>query len=628
MAKFKYPAECVAHRCSGHPNKGPLYYLLGTASTVPAELNPALQTHLREHHGDLALLAPHGLATDPPQVLTPKVKPCIWFHDLPALATLRGTMAAVDAGATPAGMAMVGVAHSGLEAYRTHVASGVGTSQEGEAMILLSYIHKLAQQPRAFWLVPDSEAAVGALRTYQVGGHYGDGIHHLYATVLGGRRLSPASAINVVTTPSHWVTDLNVRVDAATREPLEVDLTWLLRRPFSFIPPGGLPGPVPALSDSAERLVAGSGLHTGYEARWEANYTSGSGLPPDWFDSDQQRHIAAHRMDNIPTMTVLAHRSTHRNTVLDTTCLLCGAQPETVTHLWAFSAQSHEWGPARRRLAEWLAQKVGKRAESVRHQLWEPAVMEQWAAASLTPPMQRADMECSGPHALGTEFIRHAIEESIRVWYAHAKARATLLKARLGPSSTMAWVLQGATPAPAGGERGSAAGTSGMTAVARRVTSRFPRLPLFPPITTHLHTAHALDTQPSRLPVPVGRHPGHCLLVTAPSAQHNTTQHSTAQHNTTQSTEYRAQSTEHRAQSTEHSTAQHNITQHNHQLPARNSCFSRMSWVTRQVFSGHQPRLVNDRHNTTTYRLSGQAKPHLLSFLLLKPVALHLLSPW
>ena len=46
------------------------------------------------------------------------------------------------------------------------MASGVGTSQEGEAMILLSYIGRLAQQPGVFWLVPDSEAAVGVLRTY------------------------------------------------------------------------------------------------------------------------------------------------------------------------------------------------------------------------------------------------------------------------------------------------------------------------------------------------------------------------------------------------------------------------------------------------------------------------------
>ena len=78
VAKFKYPAECVAHRCPGHPNKGPLYYSLGTARTVAAELGLALRTHLREYHGDLALLAPRGLATDHPQVLAPEVNPGIF----------------------------------------------------------------------------------------------------------------------------------------------------------------------------------------------------------------------------------------------------------------------------------------------------------------------------------------------------------------------------------------------------------------------------------------------------------------------------------------------------------------------------------------------------------------------
>ena len=76
---------------------------------------------------------------------------------------------------------------------------------------------------------------------------------------------------------------------------------------------------------------------------------------------------------------------------------------------------------------------------SVRHQLWEYAVMEQWAAALRTPSMQRAHMECFGPHTLGTEFIRNVIQESIIGWYAHAKARATLLKARLGPSTRWRW---------------------------------------------------------------------------------------------------------------------------------------------------------------------------------------------
>ena len=51
-------------------------------------------------------------------------------------------------------------------------------------------------------------------------------------------------------------------------------------------------------------------------------------------------------------------------------------------------------------------------------------------------------MECSRPHALGRQFIGHVIKDPIRVWYDHVKARATLLKARLGLGSTMPWVLQ------------------------------------------------------------------------------------------------------------------------------------------------------------------------------------------
>ena len=98
-------------------------------------------------------------------------------------------------------MSIVAVTQSGREAYRTHMASGVGTCQEGEAMILLPYVRKLAQHPAVFWPVLDSEATVGALRTYHEGGHCGDAIHHLYAIILGGRRLSPTSAINVITTP-------------------------------------------------------------------------------------------------------------------------------------------------------------------------------------------------------------------------------------------------------------------------------------------------------------------------------------------------------------------------------------------------------------------------------------------
>ena len=121
-----------------------------------------------------------------------------------------------------------------------------------------------------------------------------------------------------MTTPSHWILDLNVSVDTATREPPEVVLAWVLMRPYSFIPP------VPyhdqcqlsptALSDWLQDRASIPARAT-YEPRWGVNFMSGGGLPLGWFDHDQQRHITAHRMDNVPTMTVLAHRSSHRDRV-------------------------------------------------------------------------------------------------------------------------------------------------------------------------------------------------------------------------------------------------------------------------------------------------------------------------
>ena len=64
------------------------------------------------------------------------------------------------------------------------------------------------------------------------------------------------------------------------------------------------------------------------------NYERGRGLPLDWLTSDQQRHLGAHRMRNLPTMTVLAERSEHRNVQLCTYYLLHGGYPGTTHHLW------------------------------------------------------------------------------------------------------------------------------------------------------------------------------------------------------------------------------------------------------------------------------------------------------
>ena len=45
--------------------------------------------------------------------------------------------------------------------------------------------------------------------------------------------------------------------------------------------------------------------------------------------SDQQQHLVAHRMRNLPTMMVLVERSEHRNVELCMQCLLCASGLET-----------------------------------------------------------------------------------------------------------------------------------------------------------------------------------------------------------------------------------------------------------------------------------------------------------
>ena len=144
------------------------------------------------------------------------------------------------------------------------------------------------------------------------------------------------------------------------------------------------------------------------------------GLPLDWFTSNQQRHIGAHRMRNLPTMTALAERAQHRNVQLHEQCLLCDSGPET----------AHMCGRARYRptnglqpanvagYLHWASGLVGAGPTMGTSRLGAVAV------AITTPSLGLA-----GPHDIGTEFIRQVVKESQHMWISHAKAREGLIKA-------------------------------------------------------------------------------------------------------------------------------------------------------------------------------------------------------
>ena len=112
--------------------------------------------------------------------------PKLRFHDLLALATIQGSIVPVDTRTTPANMAMAGVVESSPGQFHTRVAVSMGTSQEKEAPILLTYVWEHSTQTDGYCYVLVSKSHVGALRMHMDGGYCGDGIHHQYAHILQG----------------------------------------------------------------------------------------------------------------------------------------------------------------------------------------------------------------------------------------------------------------------------------------------------------------------------------------------------------------------------------------------------------------------------------------------------------
>ena len=102
---------------------------------MPSELDPTLQAHLREHFGGHAAVYPHHAPTVAPMYTQPRTEPVIWLHELLQLATISGATVATDAGTT--GMAMALAYEHALGLDKSVVTSGVGTSQDGEALTLL-----------------------------------------------------------------------------------------------------------------------------------------------------------------------------------------------------------------------------------------------------------------------------------------------------------------------------------------------------------------------------------------------------------------------------------------------------------------------------------------------------------
>ena len=81
----------------------------------------------------------------------------------------------------------------------------------------------------------------------------------------------------------------------------------------------------------------------------------------------------------------------------------------------------------------------------LQRELWNSAVLEKRAAAIATPSLHKAHMRIAWSHEMGREVIRPAMNRSLKIWLAHTRALAELIKACVGSRATMAWAVTAPT---------------------------------------------------------------------------------------------------------------------------------------------------------------------------------------
>jgi hypothetical protein len=268
-------------------------------------------------------------------------------------------------------------------------------------------------------------------------------MREFYAQRLGSERLEPTAAINILVTPSHWITSVNVRADRATGDIPSTDLSRALRRHFAFAPAGKYLDhyqmvPKVLLGWLRERASEASEIYN-QDAYGEA-WKSGRGLRMDWLVARQQRHAQQHRMHTLPTMEVMARRAAHYRQTVSPECMLCGAAVETVGHGWTCRATEWVARANRQRLVDWLDRHVYRGREgpkSLKEAVYDPKAQEIWASGTATAEMKQDHLSIAARGSMGTQFLREAIQASMDLWSHRFKQREAALRAHHGSDMTL-----------------------------------------------------------------------------------------------------------------------------------------------------------------------------------------------
>ena len=280
-----------------------------------------------------------------------------------------------------------------------------------------------ASATTSVWGIADSQSAAAATEAYAEDPKAKDMMARVAHKVHEGKPIVMTRPLNVVTTPSHRYTSGNRWADKTVA--LEHDVLGhnLLRLPFNFAPPE-VQGDQYQLGPKAlgrylqlRETAALAALHREHFGPKCTAWQPGRGVPIEWFNYHQQRHILMHRVTTIPTMTELARRTAYREVVVPGKCWFCG-QPDTVRHAWNCLPTRHVVNYILEGWYTWLdqhwyADRVVDRA--VVEETHGASYIVVWCMATTTTAFQTEGLSVATQDSVGVQFLQQVVDASMRL---------------------------------------------------------------------------------------------------------------------------------------------------------------------------------------------------------------------
>ena len=158
----------------------------------------------------------------------------------------------------------------------------------------------------------------------------------------------------------------------------------------------------------------------------------GRGVPIEWFNYHQQRHILLHRVTTVPTMTELARRSAYREVFIPGKCWFCG-EPDTVRHAWDCLPTRHVVRHLVGGWCAWLGEywyADRKVEQHVVKEAWGASHIVVWCMATTTNGFRQDSLSAATQDSMGVQFLRQVIDGSMRLHQYRYQHREAVFKER------------------------------------------------------------------------------------------------------------------------------------------------------------------------------------------------------